>query len=111
MTKLKLHTPDLTAANVERIAALFPNCVTEATNETGKLKRAIDFDLLKQELSADLVDRGIVLAGGGSLIRKIDRAISEATGLPVFVAEDPLCAVVNGTGKILANSSRWSGRD
>jgi actin-like ATPase involved in cell morphogenesis len=51
------------------------------------------------------------LAGGGSLIRKIDRAISEATGLPVFVAEDPLCAVVNGTGKILANSSRWSGRD
>jgi len=63
------------------------------------------------ELSADLVDRGIVLAGGGALIRKIDRAISEATGLPVFVAEDPLCAVVNGTGKILANSSRWSGRE
>ena len=56
MNKLKLHTPDLTAANVERIAALFPNCVTEATDETGKLKRAIDFDLLKQELSADLVE-------------------------------------------------------
>jgi adenine-specific DNA-methyltransferase len=56
MDKLKLHTPDLTAANVERIAALFPNCVTEATDETGKLKRAIDFDLLKQELSADLVE-------------------------------------------------------
>ena len=63
------------------------------------------------ELSSDLVDRGIVLAGGGSLIRKIDRAISEATGLPVFVAEDPLCSVVNGTGKSLASSSRWSGRD
>ena len=56
MTKLKLHTPDLTAANVERIAALFPNCITEATDETGKLKRAIDFDLLKQELSSDLVE-------------------------------------------------------
>ena len=53
---MKLHTPDLTAANVERIAALFPNCVTEATDETGKLKRAIDFDLLRQELSADLVE-------------------------------------------------------
>jgi adenine-specific DNA-methyltransferase len=56
MAKLKLHTPDLTAANVERIAALFPHCVTEATDDTGKLKRAIDFDLLKQELSADLVE-------------------------------------------------------
>jgi adenine-specific DNA-methyltransferase len=56
MNKLKLHTPDLTAANVERIAALFPNCITEATDEAGKLKRAIDFDLLKQELSADLVE-------------------------------------------------------
>jgi adenine-specific DNA-methyltransferase len=56
MNKLKLHTPDLTAANIEKIAALFPNCVTEATDESGKLKRAIDFDLLKQELSADLVE-------------------------------------------------------
>lgn len=56
MTKLKLHTPDLTAANVERIAALFPNCVTEAADEKGNLKRSIDFDLLKQELSADLVE-------------------------------------------------------
>ena len=53
---MKLHTPDLTAANIEKIAALFPNCVTEATDETGKLKHAIDFDLLKQELSADLVE-------------------------------------------------------
>jgi adenine-specific DNA-methyltransferase len=56
MNKLKLHTPDITAANVERIAALFPNCVTEAADEKGNLKRAIDFDLLKQELSADLVE-------------------------------------------------------
>lgn len=56
MSKLKLHTPDLTAANIERIAALFPNCVTEAADESGKLKRAIDFDLLRQELSGDLVE-------------------------------------------------------
>jgi adenine-specific DNA-methyltransferase len=56
MNKLKLHTPDLTAANVERIAALFPNCVTEAADEKGNLKRGIDFDLLRQELSSDLVE-------------------------------------------------------
>ncbi|MFM9148722.1 MAG: rod shape-determining protein, partial [Verrucomicrobiota bacterium] len=66
---------------------------------------------LSPELSGDLYQRGIVLAGGGALIRKIDRAISEATGVPVIVADDPLCCVVNGTGKILANSSRWKSRD
>jgi adenine-specific DNA-methyltransferase len=56
MKKLKLHTPDLTEGNVERIAALFPNCVTEAMDEAGVLKRAIDFDLLRQELEADVVE-------------------------------------------------------
>ncbi len=66
---------------------------------------------LSPELSGDLYQRGIVLAGGGALIRKIDRAISEATGIPVFIAEDPLCCVVNGAGLVLAESSRWSGRE
>jgi adenine-specific DNA-methyltransferase len=56
MDKLKLHTPDFTAANIDRIAALFPNCVTETKDESGKPKRAIDFDLLRQELSESLVD-------------------------------------------------------
>jgi len=55
------------------------------------------------ELSADLVDRGFVLAGGGSLIRNIDRLLSDATGLPVIVAEDPLSAVAKGTGVVLQN--------
>lgn len=59
------------------------------------------------ELSADLVDRGIVLAGGGSMIRNLDRLISEATGLPVIVAEDPLSAVANGTGIVLQDLSWW----
>ncbi len=53
------------------------------------------------ELSADLVDRGFVLAGGGALIRGLDRMLSDGTGLPVFVAEDPLSAVALGTGKVL----------
>lgn len=53
------------------------------------------------ELSADLVDRGIMLAGGGALLKGIDKLISEETGLPVHVAEDPLSAVAEGTGKLL----------
>lgn len=53
------------------------------------------------ELSADLVDRGIVLTGGGALIRGIDRLVSEETGLPVHIADDPLSAVAEGAGKLL----------
>ncbi|HUL52110.1 MAG TPA: rod shape-determining protein [Opitutaceae bacterium] len=55
------------------------------------------------ELSADLVDRGFVMAGGGSLLRGIDRLLSEKTGLPVTVADDPLSAVANGTGTVLSD--------
>jgi rod shape-determining protein MreB len=55
------------------------------------------------ELSADLVDRGFILAGGGAMIRSLDRLLSDATGLPVFVADDPLSAVANGTGVVLQN--------
>ena len=53
------------------------------------------------ELAADLIDRGIVMAGGGALLRGIDRRIAEETGLPVHVAEDPHTAVVRGTGETL----------
>lgn len=55
------------------------------------------------ELSADIMDRGIVMAGGGSLLRGLDRLISETTGIPVYLAEEPLVAVVQGTGKVLEN--------
>jgi rod shape-determining protein MreB len=70
------------------------------------------------ELSADLVDRGLVLAGGGALLRGLDRLLTEETGLPVHVAEDPLSAVAEGTGRALSeikflrqvatSDSRWS---
>lgn len=55
------------------------------------------------ELSADLIDRGLVLAGGGALLRGLDKLISEETGLPVHVAEDPLTAVALGTGRYLSD--------
>ena len=57
------------------------------------------------ELAADLVDRGIVLAGGGALLRGLDKLLREETGLPVHVAEDPLSAVAEGTGKVLTEIS------
>lgn len=55
------------------------------------------------ELSADLVDRGIVVAGGGALLRGIDLLISQETGLPVHIADDPLTGVAEGTGRVLSN--------
>ena len=53
------------------------------------------------ELSADLVDRGLILAGGGALLRGLDVLIAEQTGLPVHIADDPLSAVAEGTGVVL----------
>jgi rod shape-determining protein MreB len=53
------------------------------------------------ELAADIVDRGIILAGGGALLRGLDTLLREETGLPVSIAEDPLSAVVLGTGNVL----------
>lgn len=53
------------------------------------------------ELAADIVDKGIVLTGGGALLRNLDVLLREETGLPVTIADDPLCCVVLGTGKAL----------
>ena len=55
------------------------------------------------ELSADISDRGIVLTGGGALLKNLDKRIREETGLPVSIAEDPLASVVLGTSKMLTD--------
>lgn len=56
MNKLKLQSPDLTTQNIKKLKVIFPNCISEATNDQGELIQAIDFDLLKQELSKNLVE-------------------------------------------------------
>ena len=56
MDKLRMESPDMTAQNIDRIAALFPNCITEASDGQGGIKRAVNFELLKQMLSPDVVD-------------------------------------------------------
>ncbi len=61
----------------------------------------ISLERTPPELASDLIEHGIVMAGGGSMIRGIDKLICEETGLPVIIAEDPLTAVARGTGKVL----------
>jgi len=63
------------------------------------------------ELSADIVDRGVVLAGGGALLRGLDQLLSKETGLHVMVAEDPLTAVVMGAGKYLEELKNFPSED
>lgn len=63
-------------------------------------------DSCKPELAADLINNGVVLAGGGALLRGLDKLLSEDTGLAVTVAKDPLRAVVNGTGILLESSQQ-----
>lgn len=55
------------------------------------------------ELSSDVIDRGMVLSGGGALLRNIDKLLSQAAGVPCYVADEPLLCVAKGTGKILEN--------
>ena len=60
------------------------------------------------ELSADLVDMGLTLTGGGALLKNIDRRFSKETGLPVHIADDPLTCVAIGTGKALDQEETFS---
>ena len=58
------------------------------------------------ELASDIMEKGIVIAGGGALIQNIDKLLSIKTGMPVYIAEDPLECVVKGTGKTLEDLER-----
>jgi rod shape-determining protein MreB len=59
------------------------------------------------ELAADIVDKGIMLTGGGALLRNLDVELRERTGLPVSIADDPLSCVVRGSGTIVENLKKW----
>jgi len=78
--------------------------IREALQDTLNLIVNAVRDVLEEtppELSSDLIERGVVIAGGGALLKGIDKLISQETKLPVIIAEDPLTAVVRGTGKML----------
>jgi rod shape-determining protein MreB len=59
------------------------------------------------ELSADILDRGIALSGGGALLKGLDERLRRETSLPIIVADDPLTAVVRGTGKVLESIHKY----
>ena len=61
------------------------------------------------ELAADIMERGIMLAGGGALLRNLDQRMANETGMPITVAPDPLHAVVRGSGHVLENLEQLTG--
>ena len=72
-------------------------------------ERQVAESLAEPELAADIVDKGIVLTGGGALLTNLDQVLRNATGLPVSIAEDPLACVVKGTGRALDEFRKFRG--
>lgn len=89
------RTRTVTSEDVREALAESVNTIVEAVTKS--------LEQTPPELSADILDRGIFLTGGGALLKNLDKLIMETTNLPVHVAEDPLTAVVRGTGKVLEN--------
>jgi rod shape-determining protein MreB len=92
------------AEGIPRSFTISSNEILEALTEPlnqmiGAIKSALE--QTPPELGADIAEKGMVIAGGGALLRDIDRLIMEETGLPVIVADDPLTCVVRGSGKAL----------
>jgi len=94
------------AHGVPRVVSVNANEIRDALSEpldqiVMAVKQALE--ATPPELSADIVDKGIMLTGGGALLRNLDVLLREQTGLPVMVAEDPISSVVLGAGRILDN--------
>jgi rod shape-determining protein MreB len=92
------------AEGIPRSFTISSNEILEALTEplnqiVGSVKSALE--QTPPELGADIAEKGMVLTGGGALLRDLDRLFMEETGLPVIVAEDPLTCVVRGSGKAL----------
>jgi len=94
------------AEGIPRSFTISSNEILEALTEPlnnviGTVKSALE--QTPPELAADIAEKGMMLTGGGALLRDLDRLFMEETGLPVIVAEDPLTCVVRGSGKALEN--------
>ena len=85
--------------------AMIADALSEPVNDIIDAVK-IALEAMPPELAADIVDRGIVLTGGGALLRNLDAVIREQAQLPVMIADDPLRCVVNGCGHVLENFSK-----
>ena len=100
-------------SGLPKTLAITSDEVTEALSDTvSSIVDAVKITLEKcpPELSADIMDRGIVLTGGGALLRNLDKLLARETGMPVLVAENPLDCVVIGTGRALDNIGLFKSR-
>ncbi len=99
-------------AGIPRTFEITSEEIREAILEpVSAIVEAVKFTLERTppELAADIVDRGIMLSGGGALLRDLDKLITEETGLPVRIADDPLTSVVLGSGQALDQLDRYRG--
>ena len=104
MTK-EIRGRDLTTGLPKNIIVTSTQIQEAMSESIGKIIDTVKNALEKTppELASDIMEKGIVLAGGGALIKNLDKLLSEKTGMMVYVAEDPLYCVVRGTGKTLEN--------
>jgi rod shape-determining protein MreB len=107
--KLEMSGRDL-VFGLPRSLTVTSSDVTEAikpvlTQIIGAIKAVLEDT--PPELAADIIDKGIVMSGGTSLLRNLDKLITEETGVPAHVADEPLLCVVRGTGLVLENIELW----
>ena len=101
--KMEVRGRDLVAGLPKMITVTseeIREALSEPVNEIVETTR-LTLERTPPELSADLIERGIMLAGGGALLRGLDKLLAEETGLPIHIADDPLTAVALGTGNVL----------
>lgn len=105
---MEIRGRDLTTGlpqNVVVTSTQIEEALKESINEIVECVKST-LEKTPPELASDIIEKGIVLAGGGALIKNIDKLLSQKTGMPVYIAEDPLDCVVKGTGKTLEDLER-----
>jgi rod shape-determining protein MreB len=100
---MQIKGRDLVSGVPKTLTITSEEICTAITEQVDAIIEAVKMalELTPPELSADIIDQGIVLTGGGALLRNLDKRLSEETGLPIIIAEDPLSSVVLGSGKAL----------